>query len=229
MKIKNLVDEVLYEKSSKGLTIFYKIDVSITETQEAEQELENKPVQEPQQPQQQMQPQQMQQPGMQQMQPGMGQMGPEIPANQIQLPPGIGEGTLYEESFVSRVNGKAKVPVDEVDNIQSLEDLLDYLSTKVTKNKVPVLDDAISEIIMNMATGGAESIADLVNREDKILINIDYGNDIDNSVGFKALKSTGTNTLSLVMKKDGSVLPGPFSIKELNNMIIFYRNSVMAD
>jgi hypothetical protein len=228
MKIKNLVDEVLYEKSSKGLTIFYKIDVSITETQEVEQELENKPVQEPQQ-QMQLQPQQMQQPGMQQMQPGMGQFGPEIPANQIQLPPGMGEGTLYEESFVSRVSGKAKVPTDEVDNIQSLEDLLDYLSTKVTKNKVPVLDDAISEIIMNMATGGAESIADLVNREDKILINIDYGNDIDNSVGFKALKSAGTNTLSLVMKKDNGVLPGPFSIKEFNNMVLFYRNSVMVD
>jgi hypothetical protein len=226
MRIKNLVDEVLYEKSSKGLTIFYKIDVSITETQEAEQELENKPVQEP--PQQQQQPQ-MQPQQMQQMQPGMmGQMGPEIPANQIQLPPGMGEGTLYEETFVSRVNGKAKVSSDEVDNIQSLEDLLDYLSTKVTKNKVPVLDDAISEIIMNMATGGAESIADLVNREDKILINIDYGNDIDNSVGFKALKSTGTNTLSLVMKKDSKVLSGPFSIKELNDMIIFYRNSVMG-
>jgi hypothetical protein len=221
MKIKNIVDEVLYEKSGKNLSIFYKIDVAITETEEEQSERQNQPVQEPQVPEQQPQIQ----PGMEQMpmqQPQMGQ--PQMP-----MQPGMGEGTLYEETFTSRASGSAKISEDDVDNIQSLEDLLDFLSTKVIKNGVPVLDDAISEIIMNMATGGAESIADLVNRDDKILINIDYGKDIDNSVGFKALKSAGTNTLSLVIKKDNAVLPGKFNIKEFNNMLIFYRNSIMAD
>ena len=224
MKIKRIFDEILYEKSSKGLVIFYKIDVAITETQEAENELENQPVQ--QSPEQQQPQQQMQQPQQQMQQGGMGQ---EIPANQIQMPPGMGESTLYEESFVSKTHGSVKISTNEVDNIQSLEDLLDHLSSKITKNGVPVLDDAISEIIMNMASGGAESIGDLVNREDKILINVDYGTDVDNSVGFKALKSAGTNTLSLVMKKDNKVLPGPFDVKEFNNMLIFYRNSVLGD
>ena len=220
MNAKRLIKQVLYEKTGKNLILFYKVDVSISENMEDVENIEQQiPQQEPQQ--QPMQPQ----PDMG-LQPQMP-MGQEIPANQIQLPPGANEDTIYEETFTSVGQGKLLIPEDDVDNIQSLEDLFDYLSKKNVKGQ-PVLNDAISEIVLNMAAGGPESIADLINKDDKILINIDYGMEKDNSVGLKATKSSGVNTLSLVMKKDNKVLPGPFSLQEFNKMVVFYRNSLLT-
>ena len=155
-------------------------------------------------------------------------MGQEIPAEQIQLPPGANESTIYEETFAAKNQGMKKVSPDDVDNIQSLEDLLDYLANKNTK-KGPILNDVAVEIIMNMATQGPQSIQDIISKEDRILVTVDDGKDLDNSVGFKALKGEGTNTLSLVMKKDNKVIPGPFNIQEFNKQVVFFRNSVLSD
>lgn len=220
MNAKRLIKQVLYEKTGKNLILFYKVDVSISENMEDIENIEQQiPQQEPQQQPMQPQPEMGLQPQM--------PMGQEIPANQIQLPPGANEDTIYEETFTSVGQGKLLIPEDDVDNIQSLEDLFDYLSKKNVKGQ-PVLNDAISEIVLNMAAGGPESIADLINKDDKILINIDYGMEKDNSVGLKATKSSGVNTLSLVMKKDNKVLPGPFSLQEFNKMVVFYRNSLLT-
>ena len=120
-----------------------------------------------------------------------------------------------------------QVQEDEIDNIQSLEDLMDYLSKKSVKGN-PVLNDAVAEIILNMATNGAQSIADLISKDDRIYISIDYGKEKDSSVGFKAIKSSGLNTLSLVMKKDNKILTGQFNLQEFNKQLIFFRNSVIG-
>ena len=208
MKINKILEQVLYEKKEKKLTIFYKTDVLISETPEEEQEIEQR-----------LQPQPEQTPE----QPTPEQTPEQVP----QQVPGANEETIYEETFTSKAQGKVLVPEDDVDNIQSLEDLMDYLANKTIKG-VPILNDAINEIILNMATGGVQSIADLVHKEDKILISIDYGKDKDNSVGFKALKSSGTATLSLTMKKDNKILPGQFNLQEFNRQLVFFRNSILG-
>lgn len=231
MKLNKLINNVLFERSGKSLTLFYNIDISISETPEAKAELEN-PVEQPEQ-----QPQQQPQQPVQPMGPEQQQFGPEIQGAQIPpmapgaMAPGMvpNEETIYEEEqFTSRATGTAKIPENFIDNIQSLEDLLDFLSTKLVKNKVPVLDAAVSEIVQNIAAGGAESISDIINKKDKILISIDYGKDRDNSIGFKVMKASGSNTVSMVMKKDGKVLPGKFDTQIFNQQVLFYRNAIFG-
>jgi hypothetical protein len=205
MNVQKIIKQTLYERKEKSLTIFYKVDVSITENLEREQEQEQ-PIEQPQ--------------------------VPEVPAQQPQvqqppLNPMPNEETIYEETFTSKAMGKLQVSEDEIDNIQSLEDLMDYLSNKSVKGN-PVLNDAVAEIILNMATNGAQSIADLISKDDKIYISVDYGKDKDDSIGFKAIKSSGLNTLSLVLKKDNKILPGQFNLQEFNRQIIFFRNSAIG-
>jgi hypothetical protein len=231
MKLNRLIDSVLFERSGRSLTLFYNIDISISETPEAKAELENPIEPEQQQPPQELPPEQQQQPMGQPMMGGQEQFGPEIQANQIppMAPGAMPEETIYEEEeFTSHATGTAKIPENYIDNIQSLEDLLDFLSTKLVKNKVPVLDAAVSEIVLNIAAGGAESISDIINKKDRIIISIDYGKDKDNSVGFKVMKASGSNTVSLVMKKDGKVLPGKFDTQIFNQQVLFYRNAMFG-
>jgi len=231
MKVTRVIEQVLYEKEKKeykGLNVYYKTDIIIKETEEDLEQMNQQEQPAPQEPVAPEMQQAMQQPMGQQMgQQPMG-MGQEIPAEQIPLPPGANESTMYEETFAAQNQGKVKVSPDSVDNIQSLEDLLDFLANKNTK-KGPILNDVAVEIIMNMATQGPQSIQDIISKDDRILVTVDYGKDLDNSVGFKALKAEGTNTLSLVMKKDNKVIPGPFNIQEFNKQVVFFRNSVLSD
>jgi hypothetical protein len=206
MNVQKIIRQTLYERKEKRLTIFYKVDVSITENLEKEQELEQ-PMEQPQVPEVPIQQPQVQQ----------------LPLTQMP-----NEETIYEETFTSKAMGKLQVSEDEIDNIQSLEDLMDYLSNKSVKGN-PVLNDGVAEIILNMAANGAQSIADLISKDDKIYISVDYGKDKDDSIGFKAIKSSGLNTLSLVLKKDNKILPGQFNLQEFNRQIIFFRNSVIGD
>ncbi len=206
MNVQKIIRQTLYETKDKNLTIFYKVDVSITENLEKEQELEQ-PVEQPE--------------------------IPEVPIQQPQIQqapitPMPNEETIYEETFTSKAMGKLQVQEDEIDNIQSLEDLMDYLSNKSVKGN-PVLNDAVAEIILNMAINGAQSIADLISKEDKIYISVDYGKEKDNSIGFKAIKSSGLNTLSLVMKKDNKILPGQFNLQEFNRQLIWFRNTILSN
>jgi len=205
MNVQKIIRQTLYERKEKSLTIFYKVDVSISENLEREQEQEQ-PMEQPQVPEVPIQQPQVQQPP---------------------LTPIPNEETIYEETFTSKAMGKLQVQEDEIDNIQSLEDLMDYLSNKSVKGN-PVLNDGVAEIILNMATNGAQSIADLISKDDKIYISVDYGKDKDDSIGFKAIKSSGLNTLSLVLKKDNKILPGQFNLQEFNRQIIFFRNSVIG-
>lgn len=198
MDARTLIKNVLYEKKEKALTIFYKTDIEIKEN-----------------------PEEMEEPA---------EVPTEAPKEEVPVPETLTqqEETIFEETFTSKSEGKTVVSENEIDNIQSLEDLMDYLSNKKIRG-TPILNDAITEIIMNMANGGAQSIADLVDKSDKILINIDYGKDKDNSIGIKALKNKGTNILSLVMKKNDKVIPGTFNLQEFNRQIVFFRNSIIGE
>jgi hypothetical protein len=64
----------------------------------------------------------------------------------------------------------------------------------------------------------------LVKKEDKVFIDINYGNKKTDSIGFKVLKRQGVNNLSIVMKKNNEILDGKFDLAQLNSQILFFRN-----
>ena len=135
------------------------------------------------------------------------------------------EGTLYEEIIKTSSNGELAVPMNEVDNIQTLDDLVDYLGDAKVGGK-PVLNNLVEEIILSAAGVGAKPLDSIVNEGDKIFVDIDYGKEKNDSIGIRVNKQSGSTALSVTIKKDNKIIPGEFNIEEFNKQLVYYRNSM---
>jgi hypothetical protein len=138
------------------------------------------------------------------------------------------ESTLYEDIYKHKATGEEVVPAQEVDNIQTLEDLLDYLGDIKMGGK-PVISEPVEEIILALAGVGTKALEDIVNEGDKIYVDIDYGKEKPDSVGIRANKQGGSAAISLSMKKDNRLIPGEFNLEEFNKQLVFYRNSIFGE
>jgi hypothetical protein len=136
------------------------------------------------------------------------------------------EDTLSEDIFKFNSKGQVPVPYEDVENIQTIDDLVDYVSDIRIGGK-PIINDLVEEIILAMAGVGEKAIEEIVNEGDKIVVNVDYGSSKEDSIGFKVNKIAGSSSVSLVMKKDNKIIPGNFDINEFNKQLIFYRNSLV--
>ena len=139
----------------------------------------------------------------------------------------VKESYITEDIFKFNSQGEVPVPMDDVNNIQTIDDLVDYISDIHIGGK-PIINKLVEEIILSMAGAGDKAIEDVVNEGDKILVDIDYGADKKDSIGFKINKINGSAAISLVMKKDNKIIPGQFDINEFNKQLIFFRNSLVG-
>lgn len=196
MKMNSILKEVLYEEKEKGLKIFYKIDVYLQKFPEKEEEPEEK--EEPETPEE------------------------ELPTEEEKTK----EKMITEAIHQFKSDGVINVPIEDVENIQSLQDLLDYVSDKQDRGN-PVLDEVATEIVLALADVGTKPIEDVVDKGDKVIVDIDYGKERDDSVGFKVLKNAGTNAISIVMKKDNQVIPSEFQLPVFNQQLVILRNSIV--
>lgn len=239
-KINTIIKEILYEeKNKKNLKLFYKVDVFIQEFIPPEQE--------------EIQPKTR--PGKTQPEPPPTPTGPTGPSGTTPLPtppietplPPAGitasiknytGNLLTEDIFKTKGKGEIIVPIEKAENIQTLEDLLDLLSDskhniktksddKEKTKKSVIINDLVIEIILGVTGVGNKPIQEIINRGDKLIIDVDYGFNIDNSVGFKVNKMAGSDTLTMSMKKDGKILTGTFDTPTFNKQLIFYRNSLL--
>lgn len=137
---------------------------------------------------------------------------------------------LVEENILEKLEGVLTVPEADVDNIQTLEDLLDYVSDKKSDNGKPIIDEFVIETIYT-ATGitNTSQLGDLLQKDDKILIDIDYGTNKKDSIGIKVLKRSGVNNISIMLKKNGNIIPAKFNLQDFNNQIIIFRNSIFGE
>lgn len=134
------------------------------------------------------------------------------------------ESTEYvtEEIYRNKKEGSLNVSVQDAKNIQTVDDLLDYLSDH------RVVSEIVKEVIlimMNVSSG--KQISDIINEGDKVIVDIDYGNSEDDSIGFRINKRAGTNAYSLSIKKDGKIEEGNFNLKAFEQQVIYYRNSIV--
>lgn len=211
MKVNSIINEILYEGKSKSLQIFYNVDVFI---QGFTKDETDKKVKEP-------------------------EIAPESPVPETPAPipappetPPV-ENTnekgnlLLEEIYKSKDKGEIVVPKEDTENIQTIEDLLDYLSDIKGENGKQPINDLIIEIILSIAGEGGRVIEEIVKKGDKIHIDVKYGESIENSIGLKVNKNSGSDTITLSMTKDNKVIPGTFDTAQFNKQIIFYRNSMV--
>ena len=132
------------------------------------------------------------------------------------------------KDFVKKASGELTVSRDEVGNIQTLEDILDFIGDKKEKAGTPIMDEISVELVLAMCGANDTSLESIVKKEDKVIIEINYGNKRDDCIGFKVLKRSGVNNVSIVMLKDGEILDGPFDLKTYNAQLVLFRNSVMG-
>jgi len=125
-----------------------------------------------------------------------------------------------KEEINIKKNGILSISDDDADNIQTIDDLLEY------GKEHNIIDDVVKEIILNLSQG--QEIGDLIDTNDKLQISLDYGLDKTNSIGLKVNKLSGNNNIVIVMKKNNNLIPGDFSLQDINKQIVYFRNSVLG-
>lgn len=218
--VKNVIDDIIFEDKNVSLKLFYNVDVFIQEFRDKTKE-EETPVPDE-----------------------------EVPTPETETPP-VAESTnekdnlLTEAIFKQKAIGEIAIPKEDVMNIQTIQDVIDYLSdkdhmenskgtiqkvlnkdSKQTKGKI--LSPEIQEVVLTLAgMGGEEGLGDIIDKGDKVVVEIQYGNSKTDSIGFKINKSAGTDVFSIMIMKDGEILPGAFNPTLVNKQILFFRNSIV--
>src|SRR6478609_958149 len=214
--IKGLINEVLYERTEQHLKIFYNIDVLLFPNQQEElsQQVKNNT------PQPAANAQAVPAP--------VNEPAQTNPVTAPQFTPPAGSGAAFSNKVEEAVEqqqqaaptqpkketgerfrtvGYVVLQRDEAYNIQTIEDLIEFLSTRQTSNDIKgkkvngaVVNDFVKEAVVLISQGAP--INDLITKKDKFIVEIDYGFDKDNSIGFKINKMSGVGTMSISMKKD---------------------------
>ena len=130
---------------------------------------------------------------------------------------------LEDENFSFKEKGIISFSKDESDNIHSLEDLLSSISTKPNSTGGKSFPEEVVAIFKIVLSPERQKISDFLKTEDKILCTIDYGSKVDESIGFKINKLSGSDNMSLLMRKDGSNLPDQFNSDTINDYIIVMK------
>lgn len=204
-KFKEIVSNIFEEKKQKsgGLKLFYTVDIVVKEDEPIA--AEPAPV--------------AAAPTAQAVPPA----APEVAAESFYDAVGF---YLNEETIGSRRTGMMIVPEYDMKDIQTIDDLMDYLADKKEKDGKPIMSEFAVELVLTLTGGDSatQQVSDLLRKDDKVLIEVDYGEDKTDSIGFKVLKRAGVSSASIMMKKDSDILPGKFSTESFNNQIITYRN-----
>ena len=201
MKIKSIIKEILLEQKEKTTTLFYNVDLFVQEFQDEEPEKTEEPKPEEEEKEK-----------------------PEEEKKEESTK--TFSKVLTEAIHKMKSTGELAVPQQDAENIQSLEDLIDYISDKKDKGS-PIIDKLAQEIILSLSDVGTKPIEDVINEGDKILIDVDYGLKKEDSVGLKVVKNAGTNSASILMKKDGKILASPFDVAAFNRQMVYIRNSLV--
>lgn len=213
MKARDFIKNILYETEEKNFKLYYKLDIMIEEDLEKQKQREENPA--PVQPEQQAPP------------PEIPPAAPQqVPQQQQTMAPT--ESTIYEDIYRDKSEGELIVSKDRVDNIQTLEDFIENLVENKNEGK-PIINDLIAEIVLATAGVGTSALEDLVNKPDKIFIDLDYGENKGNSIGIRVNKTPGSSAISIAMKKNNNLIPGEFNIQEFNKQLVFLRNSLLGE
>ena len=144
---------------------------------------------------------------------------------------------LNEDIFKSDKKGIITVSEEEVDEISTVEDLLNFLerqektikiTDKIVSKPTKIIDKVIIEIALALVNNDQEALKQIIGKGDKIYVDIDYGKEKESSVGLRILKNEGSLSISLNMKKDGRIIAMPFDKVMFNKCLIDIRNETLG-
>ncbi|MDR0676491.1 MAG: hypothetical protein LBF97_05580 [Elusimicrobiota bacterium] len=243
------------ENISNLLKVFYKINLKITNTENAEEQPEevpqpntSAPVQQPVEinPQPQQEPLPLPADTLQQQEPVETELpnpnSAPVPIEQLPVP-SVKTKSLKEEDadedeneekvtneneIIRKTEGQINLSKDEIDEIQTIEDLIDMLGDKDNDGD-NILDDFSIEVIKTMISpDAAQKASQVINRDDYIFLDILYGRKKDDdNIGFRITKRKKSDTVSSVILKDGDILNTQWNVKIINDELVNLRNSIM--
>lgn len=250
MTLKEIIDkefEVISEskiKDKKHVKIYYKLNLNLIKPQQEQEnnvEKQQEVTQQPDNNQNQQPEQQAQQTNDMSAQQGTADLNQET---NPEVNPNIPLASVYTEdekiddnstenktikiqddnSVVRKIEGTVELQKEKIDEIQTFQDIIAYLSTERVEG-VQILDEFSSEIINMIFTPEANQINQKVDKKSSIFLDIKYGFEENDNVGVRIKKVANSDIISNVMVIDGEIINAPFNLSKVNERIIDYRNS----
>lgn len=129
-----------------------------------------------------------------------------------------------DNNIVRKFKGEMVLEKEEVDNIQTVEDIINILA----ENKVDgvnVLDEFTSDILQVMANPATQmQLKEKIDIESKIFAEILYGKKPEDSVGVRFIKRKGSEMITTSMMIDNKIVNAQYKKETLDKRITEYRN-----
>lgn len=241
--------EFLFESVKKNkypYKIFYKLDISLIKNKEGEPQPEATPEQNPIPPEVNTQaPAPVATPAPEQMAPAAAPVPEQPPVDNLQGLPEPAFSVVTEDDneetdsqevtddnvIVRKLSGEIELDEEDVDNIQSIDDIYQKLQEE-KNNNANILDDLSFELLMNL-TSTNQIQEDLKNKLDvkksSIFAEIIYGKKKEESVGVRLIKRKNSDLVTNSMLVDNQIVNSQFNKKNLDIKIVDMRNDEYSD
>lgn len=133
-----------------------------------------------------------------------------------------------ENNIVRKLSGEVALAKEEVDTIQTLDDVIAKLSES-KKDGVQILDEFTSDILVVMSDPNTQAqLKEKVSRESQIFAEIVYGKKIEDSVGVRFIKRKNSDLITTSLMTDNSISGARYSKEIIDKRIAGIRNDELA-
>lgn len=136
-----------------------------------------------------------------------------------------------EDSIVRKLEGEIPLPKEEVDNIQTIDDLVLKL-TEEKKDGVEILDEFSAEILNLLLLPPEQASKEIQQKVDKsssIFAEVMYGKKLEDSVGVRMIKRKNSELVTTTIMIDNKVYNTTFKKEIVDERITDYRNNEFED
>lgn len=130
-----------------------------------------------------------------------------------------------EDNIIRKLEGEVVLTEEEVDEIQTIEDILTKL-TEAKNDGIEILDEFtadILQVIVNPAT--QPMLKDKIGKESTIFAEIVYGKKREDSAGLRIIKRKNSDLLTTSLMIDNKIINAKYNKDTLDKRITEYRNS----
>lgn len=129
-----------------------------------------------------------------------------------------------ENNIVRKLSGEVALAKDEVDTIQTLDDVIAKLSES-KKDGAEILDEFTSDILTVMADPSTQAqLKERISRESQVFAEIVYGKKIEDSVGVRFIKRKNSDLITTSLMIDNSISGAKYSKEIVDKRIAGIRN-----
>lgn len=132
------------------------------------------------------------------------------------------QGQVYNH----KAQGELTVPQEKAENVQNLENLLNF-AANMYEGGEPLINELVVETIKTAAGVGQGAIDQILDENDKMIVDLDYGFSKDDGVGIKINKQSGNEMVSFSMKHDGNIVGQSFNYDTFNQQLLDLRKRLL--